>query len=171
MVVFLYDIFKVIYSPVKAFREVLENPRYIGPVLIIILSLFLTIGTQYVSASRHYLETTTPPNPRDTWTNMTNPSSLWTTNASSANVTSVSNANSDLLAGNYSVRAFVSSTSYILLKTTGIGTVNCSDSEFTAFYYKLMYTAYNQTQAPENASSAKLRLFSLDNESDYSNST
>jgi hypothetical protein len=167
-VLFLYDVFKVIYSPVKAFREVLEKPRYIGPIIIIIISLFLTVGTQYVSVSKHYVETITPTNPRDAWTNMTAPSSMWATNASAGNVTAYSNANSDLLAGNYSVHAVVSNTSEILLKTTSTGTINCSDpSGFKTLYYKLMYSGFNQTQAPENVSYAKLRLLSLNNESDY----
>jgi hypothetical protein len=163
--VFLYDIFKVIYSPVKAFREVLGNPRYIGPIIIIIISVFLTIGTQYVSVSKHYVETITPTSPRDSWTNMTTPSSLWATNASSGNVTAYSNANNDLLAGNYSIQALASNTSEILLKTTDIGTIN--GSEFKTLYYKLMYSGFNQTQMPLNASYAYLRLFSLNNESDY----
>jgi hypothetical protein len=162
---FLYDIFKVIYSPVKAFREALENPRLIGPVLIIIISLFLTFGAQYVSVSKHYTETITPTNPRDLWTNMTNPSSMWTSNAPPENITAASNANSDFLAGNYSVRAFVSNMSEIQLKTISIGTINCSGtSGFRTLYYKLMYSSFNQTQAPQNAT---LRLLSLDNESDY----
>jgi hypothetical protein len=168
--VFLYDIFKVIYSPIKAFGEVLRNPRYVGPVLIIVISLFLTIGTQYVIASRQYVETITPTNLRDAWTNMTNPSSVWATNASVGNVTAYSNANNDLLAGNYSVQASVSNTSEILLRTlpASIGTINCSGtSGFKTIYYKLMYSGFNQTQAIENASYAKLRLFSLNNESDY----
>jgi hypothetical protein len=164
---FLYDIFKVIYSPFKAFREILENPRYIGPVLIIIISLFLAIGTQYVSVSKHYVETITPTSPRDAWTNMTTPSSMWAMNAPPENVTAASNANSDLLAGNYSVHAFVSDNSTIWLKTTDIRTINCSDSGFRTFYYKLMYTAFNQTQAPQNATYAVLRMFSYNNESRY----
>ena len=164
-VLFLYDVFKVIYSPVKAFREVLEKPRYIGPVIIIMISLFLTVGTQYVSVSKQQVEVITPTNPRDVWTNMTTPSSMWATNASVGNVTAYSNANSNLLAGNYSVHAVVSNTSEILLKTTSIGTINCS--EFKVLYYKLMYSSFNQSQTPQNVSYAKLRLFSLNNESDY----
>ena len=45
---FIYDVAKVIYSPIKAFREILANPKYVGPIIIIIISLFLTMGTQYV---------------------------------------------------------------------------------------------------------------------------
>jgi len=166
---FLYDIFKVIYSPVKAFREVLENPRYVGPVLIIIISLFLTMGTNYVSVSKHYVETITPTSPRDAWTNMTDPSLMWITNASVGSVAGVSNANSDLLAGNYSVGAIVTNASEVWLKTnaTSIGTINCSNSGFRTFYYKLMYVGFNQTQAPQNPQSASLRMFSYNNESRY----
>lgn len=165
---FLYDILEVIYSPIKAFREILTNPRYIGPVLIIIISLLLTMGTQYVSVTKHYVEAIDPSAPRDIWTNTTTPSSLWTTNAASENLTAVSNGNNDLLAGNYSVGALVSDNDTIWLKTTNIGTINCSDpSGFRTFYYKLMYAGFNQTQAPQNASSATLRMFSYNNESRY----
>ena len=163
---FLYDIFKVIYSPIKAFREVMQKPRYVGPALIIIISLCLTVGTQYVSISKQYVETINPSSPRDAWTNMTSPSSLWVTNI--GNATSVSNENSDFLAGNYSVRSAVVNSSEILLETTSIGTVNCSDPDgYRTLYYKLMYNASSLTQTNLTASAAELRLFSLNNESDY----
>ena len=164
---FLYDIFKVVYSPVKAFREILTNPRYIGPVLIIVISLLLTMGTNYVSVTKHYVEAINPTS-RIAWTNTTTPSSLWTSNAPPENITATSNTGSDLLAGNYSVCALVSNNTEIWLKTTDIGTINCSDtSGFKTFYYKLKYTGFNQTLASQNASYAKLRLFSLKNESNY----
>lgn len=136
--------------------------------LIIIISLFLTVGTQYVSITKQYVETISPKSPRDAWTNMTDPASMWTTNASLGNVAKVSNANSSLLAGNYSIRTMVTNTSEIWLKTTSIGTINCSEaSGFRTLYYKLMYNATDQTQTHQNAAVAKLRLFSLNNESDY----
>jgi hypothetical protein len=161
---FLYDVFKVIYSPVKAFREVLENPRYFGPVIIIVISLFLTIGTQYVSVSKHYVETITPTS-RVYWTNATPPSpSLWTLNAAPADLTAVPNNSSALLAGNYSVRALVSNKTEIWLKITTNGTINCSGSSgFKTLYYKLMYTC----TLPQPISNATLRLYSFKNESNY----
>ena len=152
---------KVIYSPVKAFREILTNPKYIGPIIIIIISLFLTVGTQYVSSSKYYIETIVPSN-RVAWTNMTDPSSMWTSNGT---VNKISQ-NSSILIGNYSVIASISNSRGILLrtKTASIGTINCSgDSGFKTFYYKLMY---NRT-LPQNVSTATLRLYSFGNESNY----
>ncbi len=155
---FLYDIVKVIYSPVKAFREILANPKYLGPIIIIIISLFLTVGTQYVGSSKHYIETIAPSN-RIAWTNMTEPSLNWTSNGG-VNKTLV---NSDILVGNYSVVASIHNSS-VWLKIANIGTINCyGDSGFKTFYYKLLY---NRT-LPKNVANATLRLYSFKNDSDY----
>lgn len=54
------QIFKVLYSPVKAFEEIVENPDIKGPFLIFALTLLATAGMQYVSASKMFLETETP---------------------------------------------------------------------------------------------------------------
>lgn len=151
---------KVLYSPVKAFREILGNPRYIGPILIIIISLFLTLGTHYISASKHYVEAIIPSN-RIAWTDMSDPSSMWTSNAPPGNVTALEAAY-EILVGNYTVRALLYNSSEIWLRTTDIGTINCS--EFKTFYYKLRYLHITLLL---NASIAKLRLFSLRNESNY----
>jgi len=160
--VFLYDIFKVIYSPIKAFKETLANPRYVGPILIIIVSLFLTLGTQYVSVSKQNVETITPSNPV-AWTNMTNPPSMWTSNALPANVTAAP-TRGGIPAGNYSVSAFLSDTTVIWLNAINIGTINCNQtSGFKILYYKLNYSQPTLV----NASDAKLLLFSEGNESKY----
>jgi hypothetical protein len=160
--VFLYDVFKVIYSPIKAFKETLANPRYVGPILIIIVSLFLTLGTQYVSVSKQNVETITPSNPV-AWTNMTNPSKMWTSNAPPSNVTATP-TQGEIPAGNYSVSAFLSNTTVIWLDNASIGTINCNQtSGFKTLYYKLDY--FQPT--PANASDAKLQLFSDGNESRY----
>ncbi|HML03614.1 MAG TPA: YIP1 family protein [Candidatus Bathyarchaeia archaeon] len=159
---FLYDIFKIIYSPIKAFKEIMTNPRYIGPILIIIVSLFLTLGTQYISVSKQNVETITPSNPV-AWTNMTNPLLMWTSNAPPSNVTAAP-TRGQIPAGNYSVSAFLSNTTAIWLNTKNIGTINCSQtSGFKILYYKLNYSQ----PSPLNASNAELRLFSEGNESKY----
>jgi len=159
---FLYNIIKVLYSPLKAFKEILANPKLKGPIIIIIISLLLTLGTHYISASKHYVETITPTN-RATWTNTTNPSSTWTSNAPPENVTAT-RATYEILVGNYSVMALLSQSNTIWLRNTNIGTVNCSqNSGFKTFYYKLMYV----NLILQNASAAKLKLFSQKNETKY----
>lgn len=54
------QIFKVLYSPVKAFEEIVENPDIKGPFLILALTLLATAGMQYVSASKMFIKTETP---------------------------------------------------------------------------------------------------------------
>jgi hypothetical protein len=158
---FLYDIFKVIYAPLKAFREILGNPRYVGPIIIIIISVLLAFGTQYAQFSKIYVETIAPSN-RVAWTNMTDPASMWTSNGR-VDKASTSLFQTDILVGNYSVIANISNSSELWLKSN-IEAVNCSeDSGFTTLYYKLMYTHV----LSQNVSAATLRLFSLGNESNF----
>jgi hypothetical protein len=57
---FAYGIFKVIYSPKKAFKEITQNPRYIGPLLIMILFIAANTGFGYILASKSYYEQTLP---------------------------------------------------------------------------------------------------------------
>jgi len=156
---FLYNIIKVLYSPIKAFQEILGNPKFKGPVLIIIISLLLTLGTHYISASKHYVEQITPSN-RVAWTNMSDPSPMW---ASNGNISALQ-ATYEILTGNYTVRTLVSNGTEIWLETTNIETINCSgNSGLKTFYYKLLYIHMSSL----NASTATLRLFSLKNESNY----
>lgn len=158
---FLYDIIKVLYSPLKAFQEILANPKIIGSIIIVIISLFLTVSSRYMSASKHYIETITPAT-RVAWTNMTNPTSTWTSNAPLENITATL-VSHEMLVGN-SVNAFISDNDTIWLKAINIETINCSEnSEFRTFYYKLMY---NNSKF-QNASTANLKLYSLKNESRY----
>lgn len=53
-------VFKVLYSPVKAFKEILEQPDIKGPLLILVLTLLAKVLVTYVSFSRMFLEMETP---------------------------------------------------------------------------------------------------------------
>ena len=76
---FAYGIFKVIYSPYKAFKEIIEKPSYIGPVLIMILFIIANTGFAYVFLSKAYADQTMPPSSElDKWTEGT---AFWDSNA------------------------------------------------------------------------------------------
>ena len=76
---FAYGIFKVIYSPYKAFKEIIEKPSYIGPVLIMILFIIANTGFAYVFLSKAYADQTMPPSSElDKWTEDT---AFWDSNA------------------------------------------------------------------------------------------
>jgi len=89
----VYEIFKVIYAPHKALREVIQNPRYIGPICIMILFTMANTGFAYTLVSKTYVEQTLPTSEQpDTWTEN---STLW---ASSPGVNIAEN-NNDYIAG------------------------------------------------------------------------
>ena len=54
------DILKVIYAPHKAFKNIVENPKYLGALIILLLFVGLEIGYQYSQFSKTYTELTTP---------------------------------------------------------------------------------------------------------------
>ena len=59
----LEDLAQVIYSPVKAFKKIVENPKYLGAFLVLILFVGLTVGFELVQFSKIYIENTSPINP------------------------------------------------------------------------------------------------------------
>ena len=58
---FIDDILKVIYSPHKVFKSIVENPKYLGALIILIIFIGLQMGFQYSQFSKTYSEQTSPP--------------------------------------------------------------------------------------------------------------
>ena len=56
----LDDILKVVYAPVKAFKKIIENPKYLGALIILLLFIGIQIGYEYVQFSKTYTENTSP---------------------------------------------------------------------------------------------------------------
>jgi hypothetical protein len=149
------DIFKVIYSPIKAFESIVKKPDVKGPFIILALILVSAAVEQYVFASRVLLAARTPGN--DEWTESISSSWNWTSNGI------ISLDNTTYVIGNYSVRSRVSNDTSIWMKITDIGLLNCSGDEG----YKRMSFWINWTQQSGTfPSNSTLRLFST-NESRY----
>jgi len=141
-------VFGVVYSPVKAFEEIVKNPTIKGPLLIFLLILLATAGAQYVSASKFVLETGTPQG--DEWTEST---SLWTPDG-------VSTDDADKFVGNYSVTSSVTNDTHVWMKLIDIGTFDClADKGYKGLSFRIKWIHQNNT-FPANAT---LRLFSNDN--------
>lgn len=142
------DIFKVIYSPIKAFESIAKKPDIKGPFIILALILVSAAIEQYVFASKVLLATKTPGN--DQWTEQIPSSWNWTSNGI------ISLDNTTYVIGNYSVRSIVSNDTSIWMKTN-IGLLNCSGDEG----YKRMSFWINWThQQGTFPSNSTLRLFS-----------
>jgi hypothetical protein len=57
---FLDDILKVIYAPKQAFKKIVENPKYLGAIVILLLFIGVQIGYEYSQVSKVYLEQSSP---------------------------------------------------------------------------------------------------------------
>jgi hypothetical protein len=150
---FAYGIFKVIYSPFKAFKEIIQNPKYVGPILVMILFALASIGSEYARASKLYVQQTLPNtldsyNP-DPWTeNCT----MWISNAE------ITCNNDDCLLGYKSIQFNIIDNDAIWMELKNIGQVNCLSPDG---YKNLSFCIkwINPTaDPPQNAS---LYLFSM----------
>jgi hypothetical protein len=151
---FAYGIFKVIYSPFKAFKEIIQNPKCIGPILIMILFALASIGSEYARASKLYVQQTLPntldPYDPDPWTeNCT----TWISNAE------ITCNNDDFLLGHKSIQFSITNNDTISMELKNIGQINCLSTDG---YKNLSFCIkwINPTaDPPQNAS---LYLFSID---------
>jgi hypothetical protein len=68
------DILQVIYAPQKAFKKIVENPSYLGAIILLVIFVVAQIGASTVLAQQVSLEQTTPSTAPgaaggDAWTN------------------------------------------------------------------------------------------------------
>ena len=146
------EVFEVLYSPVKAFKKIIEKPDFKGVLLILGLVIFSMVVVQYVAASKFFLEARTPDD--ENWTeSMTS----W---ASNGNL-SLDDVYNEV--GNYSVKCFASNGTSIWMKITDVGPLDCSeDTGYKELFFWIKWI--HENEAP--SSNATLRLFSS-SESSY----
>jgi hypothetical protein len=150
---FAYGIFKVIHSPFKAFKEIIEKPKYTGPILIMILFVLASIGSEYAKDSKLYVQQTLPstldPYNPDPWTeNCT----MWISNAE------ITYNSDDCLLGHNSIQFSITNNDAIWMELKNIGEINCLSTDG---YKNLSFCIkwINPTaDPPQNAS---LYLFSM----------
>ena len=56
----LDDIAKIVYAPVAAFKKIIENPKYLGALIVLLLFIGLQVGYEYAQFSHTYTENTSP---------------------------------------------------------------------------------------------------------------
>lgn len=50
------EVFRIFIAPIKAFKKIVKEPSYIGPILVLALTLVAAAGTQYMTATKVNLE-------------------------------------------------------------------------------------------------------------------
>lgn len=155
------DILKVIYAPQKAFKQVIQNPKYWGPLVIIVIFIIAFIGSSYVVAQRTLYEQTAPAGVQgDVWTEKT---SLW---QASPGVTVSNNTvdyiNATSYYGKTSIEFTGSNLRDVSMQVSFDGSVNCSPDGFRNV--SLRVKLLTPSTAPANVS---LYLNSLGSSSFY----
>ncbi len=149
------DILKVIYAPHKIFKEIIQNPRYLGAFILLIIFVVAQIGSSYVVASKSYIEQTLPTADQgDVWTNN---ATLWQASSGVA----ITNNYADFINGTYygssSVQFAVNNSTNIQMALFDLGgSVNCGADGFKNI--SLRVKIVTPDVKPENVS---LYLYSL----------
>lgn len=142
---FATDILKVIYAPHKAFKGIIQNPKYFGPTLIVILFIAASIGSTYAAISKTCIEKTLPDGKLlDEWTeNRT----LWTSNAGIAESNDSMNGS---YYGNKSIAFSITNNTEVWAQLKDIGPVNCSGPDgYSKLSFRIKWT--NPEVKPANA--------------------
>lgn len=77
------EVFRIIYAPHKAFKEIIQNPKYIGPIIVMILFIVANLALCYTVLSKTYIDETKP-EPSENFDLWTEETSYW---HSTANIT------------------------------------------------------------------------------------
>jgi hypothetical protein len=153
----IQEVFEVLYSPVKAFRKIVEKPDFKAVLLVLVLVITSTVVVQYVASTKLYLENRMPEN--DDWTESLVNQHYWISNGSlSLDETDYKMGNAD---GNHSIASSVLSDS-IWMQVTDIGSIDGSEETgYTELFFWIKWT-HEEGSAPN---SGTLKLFSNDENS------
>ncbi|MDH5482805.1 MAG: hypothetical protein OEY22_08005 [Candidatus Bathyarchaeota archaeon] len=145
---FAYGILKLIYAPHKAFKEMIQNPKYHGPILIMILFAAAYTGFEYVAASKVYDEQTIPTLlSGDEWTEN---HTLWSSNTS-ITITTSNDSLSGGYYGNKSIEYSLVNDKQIWAQLNFTEPINCSGLEGYKNVSFRIKPDYPNTTQPVNA--------------------
>lgn len=146
---FAHGIFKVIYAPRETLREVAQNPKYIGPILIMVLFIVANLSSAYVLVTKTYVEETLPSRTqRDEWTEN---ATRWTSIVGAHPTENFTDYIAGYYYGNRSIEFSAENSDKISMQLQDIGPVNCSSqSGFTKLYLRVKLASPNYP--PKNVS-------------------
>jgi hypothetical protein len=154
---FVQEVFEVLYSPVKAFKKIIEKRDFKGVILVLVLVIASMLISQYVVASKLLVETRTPE--ADDWTEMLVTPHNWTSNGSpSWDAADYQMGNDD---GNYSISSLATDNTTIWLKLTDIDPVSCSEDGQKELFFWIKWV----NEGESSPTSGTLKLFSGSEES------
>jgi hypothetical protein len=160
------EVFRVIYAPHKAFKEIIQKPGYKGPLIIMLLFVLSFSVFYYVFSTRVYYDQTAPPLSeveKDKWTES---ASLWHSNQGAR----ISNNTLDYIKGNYygnkSIQYELENSSWICMELLIPGGLNCIEpNHYTNLTFRIKIVKPTEV-SPSNMS---IYLFSENSTDKYFN--
>src|SRR3990170_7549159 len=150
------DILKVLYAPHRAFNDIVKNPRYLGPLLILVIFVAAQVSSAYVVASKSLVEQTMPAGDQaDSWTEN---AALWQANPGVA----VTNNHLDFINAtgyfnNTSIEFTAENASSVQMRLNDLGgSVNCGSDGFKSLSVRIKIVSPDTK--PENVT---VYLYSL----------
>ena len=148
------QILKMIYAPHKAIKEISQNPKYIGPILIVILFVAANIGFIYAATSKTYVEQLLPASTNlDEWTEN---STLWTAEPLGTIISENSDHINGTYYGNKSIEFSVANSQRLSAQLNSLGSVNCSGPQG----YEKLSMRVKQTSPASDPINVTIYLFS-----------
>ena len=150
------DILRVLYAPHKVFKEIIQNPKYLGALIVLVLFVAAQTGLYYIGSSKSYSEQTMPVGDQgDLWTEN---ATLW--QASSGVIITNNYAdfvNATSYYGDSSIEFAVNNSTNIQMVLSDLGgSVNCGVDGFKNISLRVKIVAPDVK--PENVT---LYLYSL----------
>jgi hypothetical protein len=146
------EVFEVLYSPINAFKKIIEKPDIKGVLLVLVLVISSILVAQYVAGSKLNVEDRLPES--DDWTEALTNQHSWSSNGLlDLDTTDFQMGNVD---GNHSIVSSVKTDTSIWLKITDIDPIDCSEEEgYIELFFWIKWI--NNDGSP---SSGTMKLFS-----------
>ena len=153
---FASDILKVFYAPHKAFKKIIENPKYWGVIAIFVLFIALQTGFAYVQSEKINYEQTFP-SASDQMGAWTANSTLWQVAPSSALISAnYADTLNNTFYGNNSLQFTALNSDTISMAISGFDSVRCGPDSYQNLSMRIKIAS--PTAAPTHVT---LTLYSL----------
>ena len=125
----LSDIAKVLYAPHKVFKQIIQNPKYAGAIIVFVLFVATQTAFYFSYYSKVYSEQTYPAG--DQFGTLTQNSTLWTISSDAIISRNYDDLINSTLYGNSSLQVTLVNTSSISAELNNLGSsVNCGPTGF-----------------------------------------
>ncbi len=149
------DIVEVLYAPHKVFKRVIQNPKYLGAVIVLLLFVVAQTAFYYSYYLKSYSEQTFPA--REQFGTLTQNATLWSTNSGAVISYNYGDLINNTFYGNSSLQFALSNSSEIFIELSDFkDSVNCDPTGFQNMSMRIKIV--EPQIAPEKAT---LSLYSL----------